>query len=655
MQYARFDATGRTDKIAAAVNDPVVGHDGVLAAGTGSNPRGRYALHFHHTLGDGAATAALVKGCVVSAPGSWGMVNHDSNVVFEDNLVVDAKGAAFVTEIGTEIGRFTRSMVVGVAADKATKLDLASTNLDWGRGGHAFFMTGFATPIDGAVLTGVRSAGNAIEVFAWRAAVLDANGKPANSKVAVATLDPALAAQIAKGRSEVVNDEVPFTVKNVVVYSSNALLDQHAHLGGFLNTVDNAVVYGASGGVGDQYSTGLTVTNSKFYGRMFNAAFGNDWKTQLRIENTAIKGFNYGIVVPQNGTTYFKSLDLANVNNLVLFRVDQYQYLEVAPRSQVIAENIAFGRGDRYGYWAPGASTAWSDVIVPSDRGVPAGVETGFDSSVSLFFSRAGDAFVRRHQTLFKPWNIQINGKQIYSDDQRADYRVHDTGLAELDGKSNAELQAFCSMGMMDQLMPAAVAAPPVGADGWFVDADGLRIWGRSQRAGQPEHRALPARHDRPLQQSRPDDHRHRPERRQGGGAETAEQRDRRRPAELLLPADAKRRRSRAALPLDLGRAVSGPNAGGRAGSRPGGRVPLCMAGRSLGSSGELRPLTSRRRAGDALRQTCEAMADRRFRPGLQTTARQRPLPTWSSCTRSPAMDPLYGWGMITEAWLSGR
>ncbi len=484
VQYARFDSTGRTDKISAAVNDAVLDAKGALKPGTGTNPRGRYGVHFHHTLGDGSQQA-LVKGCAITSANSWGAVNHDSAVAFEDNIVTDAKGAAFVTEVGTEIGRFTRNMVAGVSADKVTRLDLASTNLDWGRGGNAFFMTGFATPIDGAVITGVKDASNAIEIFAWRAAVLDDKGNPENSQVAVSTLDPTVAAQIAKGRTTVGNNEVPFTVRNVVAYSTGSLLVQHAHLGGFLNTVDNATIYGAYGAIGDQYSPGLTVTNSKFYGAMFNAAFGNDWKTQLRIENTAIKGFRYGVVVPQNGTAYLKNLDLANAVNLVLFRVDQYQYLETAPRSQVIGENLSFGRGEHYGYWAVGASTAWTDIAVPSDDPpLPGGIEPDYDERIALFFSRAGDASVRRHQTLFKPWNIQINGKQIYSNDQRSDFVVDGTGMTELDGKINAQLQSMCNMSMMDQLMPAAVAAQSVASDGWFVDPNGLRIWGG--RSGPP-------------------------------------------------------------------------------------------------------------------------------------------------------------------------
>ncbi|MDQ2765432.1 MAG: hypothetical protein M3Y22_18725, partial [Pseudomonadota bacterium] len=383
VKYARFDSTGRTDKINAAVNDPVVDAQGVLQPGTGTNPRGRYALHFHHTIGDGSMQA-LVKGCAITSPNSWGAVNHDSNVAFEDNIVTNAQGAAFVTEIGTEIGRFTRNMVVDVSADKVTKLDLSSTNLDWGRGGSAFFMVGFAPPIVGAVIAGIKDADDAIDIFAWRAAVLDDNGKPAYAQVFVSNLDPAVAAQIAKGRSIVGNNEVPFTVKNVVAYSSKSLLIQHSHPGGFLNTVDNAVIYGGWNGVGDQYSPGLTVTNSKFYGQMFGAGFGNDWKSQLRIENTAIKGFHYGVVVPQNGTTYLNSLDLANVANLVFARVDQYQSLEIAPRSQVIGEDLTFGRGESYGYWTPGATrTTWTDLLIPNDGPLPAGIETGLDTSIA--------------------------------------------------------------------------------------------------------------------------------------------------------------------------------------------------------------------------------------------------------------------------------
>ncbi|MDQ6684930.1 MAG: hypothetical protein M3Z16_07375, partial [Pseudomonadota bacterium] len=369
------------------------------------------------------------------------------------------------------------NMVVNVAKD-TTNAAQKPNNLDWGRDGAAFFMLGFATPIDGAVIAGVKNSSEAIELFGWASAVLDAKGNPANSQFVAANLEPTIAAQVAKGRSTVANNEVPFTIKNVVAYSTYGLMGQHLHLGGLLNNVDNVVIYGAIGGIADQYSTGLTVTNSKLYGQMFGGAFGNDWKTQLRVENTAIKGFNYGILVPQNGTTNLKNLDLANVVNLMLARVDQYQWAEIAPRSQIIGQNLTLSQGARYGYWASDDPGTWTDIAVPSDSGPPPGVETGFDASISVFFARAAEAIDRRHEGLFKPWNIQINGKQLYSDDQKPGFRVHDTGIVQVDGKSNTELVAMCNMSMMDQLMPAALAAKATASDGTFVDGDGIRIWG---------------------------------------------------------------------------------------------------------------------------------------------------------------------------------
>ena len=69
-----------------------------------TNPRGRYALHFHMDGTDGAPIVA--SGLAVDGSPGWGIVNHSSNVDVTDSVVYGAVGAAFVTEAGDERGSF---------------------------------------------------------------------------------------------------------------------------------------------------------------------------------------------------------------------------------------------------------------------------------------------------------------------------------------------------------------------------------------------------------------------------------------------------------------------------------------------------------------------------------------------------------------------
>src|SRR5262249_30317537 len=112
-----FHDLGRTDK-RKPVNDPKPAPDGGIAAGTGTNPRGRYVVHFHRTGVSGHDDPARVSGGVVRNSAGWGFVNHSSNVVMEDNIAVNVSGSAFVTEAGDEIGAFRRNLAVRSAGSK---------------------------------------------------------------------------------------------------------------------------------------------------------------------------------------------------------------------------------------------------------------------------------------------------------------------------------------------------------------------------------------------------------------------------------------------------------------------------------------------------------------------------------------------------------
>jgi hypothetical protein len=156
ISYAGFYDLGRTDK-RVAVNDPRLDEQKKLKAGTGTNPRGRYPVHFHRTGADLRVAAIPVKGCaVVNSPG-WGYVNHSSHVAFEDNVAYNVHGAAFVTEAGDEVGSFRRNLAVrstGSGQDTVARNDIQ----DFGHEGSGFWLQGGGVAVEDNVAAGHRDA-----------------------------------------------------------------------------------------------------------------------------------------------------------------------------------------------------------------------------------------------------------------------------------------------------------------------------------------------------------------------------------------------------------------------------------------------------------------------------------------------------------------
>ena len=111
VAYGGFYELGRTNKMRAP-DDAVVNADGTLVAGTGTNVRGRYSVHFHRNGVQQGSGPAIVRGsAVVGSPG-WGYVNHSSYVEMTDNVAFNVDGSAFVTEAGDEIGSYVRNLAI---------------------------------------------------------------------------------------------------------------------------------------------------------------------------------------------------------------------------------------------------------------------------------------------------------------------------------------------------------------------------------------------------------------------------------------------------------------------------------------------------------------------------------------------------------------
>jgi hypothetical protein len=156
IHYAGFYDLGRTDK-RVPVNDPRLDDKKMLIAGSGTNPRGRYPVHFHRTGSDARTAAILVKGCAVMNSPGWGFVNHSSYVHFEDNVAHNVHGAAFVTEAGDEIGSFRRNLAVRSAGSGHDTI--ARNNIqDFGHEGSGFWLQGGGVAVEDNIAAGQRDA-----------------------------------------------------------------------------------------------------------------------------------------------------------------------------------------------------------------------------------------------------------------------------------------------------------------------------------------------------------------------------------------------------------------------------------------------------------------------------------------------------------------
>ncbi len=113
IRGVRFENLGRTDKF-AIVSDPRLDTDAYNVPGGNkdSNPRGRYAVHFHKAGPDDTTIAKVENSVVVGTPG-WGFVNHSSRVDFNDNVAFDFDGAGFASEDGDEQGSFDGNIAIG--------------------------------------------------------------------------------------------------------------------------------------------------------------------------------------------------------------------------------------------------------------------------------------------------------------------------------------------------------------------------------------------------------------------------------------------------------------------------------------------------------------------------------------------------------------
>jgi hypothetical protein len=301
---AGFYYLGRTDK-SRPIDDPQFDADGKLIPGTGLNPRGRYALHFHHDGIDSMSMPIMVEGCAVVGSPGWGYVNHSSNVDFEYNVAFNVTGAAFVTEAGDEIGTFHGNMAVhstgcGFSEAGGTTRDAQQ---DFGAAGHGFWFQGAGISVEDNIAAGQADTG-----FMYFTRGLNQKGLGVTQFLAANLVDPA----IAHGQATIDVGQVPIRefTGNIAFAEPNGFsiwrnllqADPTAE-----SIVDNMKVWNTSRGFYLYHNAQFTVENSIVIGNPRWGGYGivADGATRgLTYLNDTVTGCTEGIDLPHLGANH---------------------------------------------------------------------------------------------------------------------------------------------------------------------------------------------------------------------------------------------------------------------------------------------------------------------------------------------------------------
>jgi hypothetical protein len=401
IHYAEFLQLGRTDK-SVPINSPQLDANGALIPGTGTNARGRYAVHFHRVGTDPNTAAAVVDGSsVVGSPG-WGYVNHSSYVNFTNDVAFDVSGASFVSEAGDEIGSFSGDMAIHSLGTGAEDFyDPSRVPLqDWGHEGDGFWMQGNGVSVTNNIAIGQAAAGFYYFIKPFTAPLQD-----------------------------VVPSTTPLTH-----FSAN--LAEGCHYGTFLRyetnggTVENLTVVNCITGYKQQYCTRITIQNSHLFGSDYS-----DFGIFLPVEaaqgfvakNDVVSGFPVGILFSEE------------YNQTVIGGIWNNHHNMEIPTSIMAGRRITISNP----IFTPNATRGHYDIY---------------------WLDQTEDVLSRNINAFFGPDIVTYNSQELFAPWQQASYipfprQVRGTTPLPrfLIGKTNAQLFAAYGLAMGGTLAPSQV------------------------------------------------------------------------------------------------------------------------------------------------------------------------------------------------------
>lgn len=316
IRYAGFYQVGRSNKV-EEVNDVTLDAQGNRMPGTGLNPRGRYAVHFHRNGVHNDNHPSIVHGsAVVESPG-WGYVNHSSFVHFTDNVAYDVDGAAFVTEAGDEIGSFVGNLAIrstGSGEDVTSRNDTQ----DFGHQGDGFWLQGGGVEVVGNVASGHQ--GNAFIAFTRG---LIQNGLGQTLFLAENLSDPSLA----DGQEKVDVGHVPLAgFRNNIAYASNIGVTTRFHLRQaehrHRSVLEDLLLWSNRTGMDLSYTDQTVVKDSTIVAEQVGDPAGvgidrNGGTRNITFQDLHIEGYAFGLKVPRRGDNIIDGGFFNNQDNIL--------------------------------------------------------------------------------------------------------------------------------------------------------------------------------------------------------------------------------------------------------------------------------------------------------------------------------------------------
>jgi Ca2+-binding RTX toxin-like protein len=471
VENAGFYNLGRTDKN-QLIDDVGLNVDG--SQGYGTNQRGRYPLHFHRTDVDQAPVVA--KGnAIVGSPG-WGIVQHESSAILEDNVVFDIAGAGIVAEAGNETGTWTHNLTIKTTGDdRYDNLDFfgpRAERFDFGFNGEGYWVQGAAQIAIQNNIAVSAGAGIGFLGFEW--------GTEASRPVQTVEVDslPANLQDIAKGTSDPTHVEVSavpllkvsgFESYNAQIginvwsrmFNGDGQLDVDFDSKGaikpahdFRSVIDNFKLWNITDyGVLLPYSGNVDLKNGLILGASrgdySTGIYANDAALSERYQNLRIEGFAHGLMVPYDANRDFVGSQLEQVsfaNNTQNFAITKGELLVRASDEdfpaffQIKDGNTFQANSSNIGPVAQFSSKAAGGFAVELDAG------TSFDTDSPLLSKPS-------HGIVSYGWDFDGDGKV----DQFGRKVSHDFAKA---GSRNVTLTVWDSQGATSQVTQTLVVKP---------------------------------------------------------------------------------------------------------------------------------------------------------------------------------------------------
>lgn len=315
ISYASFNNLGRSDK-SKLVKDSQVDENWNLIDETGSNPRARYAIHFHRNGTKADSAPATIRGSVVNGGPGWGFVNHSSYVDISNNVAYGVKGSAFVAEAGDEIGSFTGNIALrttGIDAD----VNAREFQQDFGFKGEGFWLQGAGTSVTGNVVAGSSGSG-----YFYYTRGLRLNG--VTTEYLAENLDNS---SPYAGEESLIVDHVPIKeFADNIAYGSQTGLTVRYHLRdathNLESVLEDSTFWNNTTGIHLPYTHNTTLRNiavlsdsSEFVGTGIDQ---NAVTKSITYDNLRVEGYWWGLIVAPGGSSVVDGGQFANRWNVVI-------------------------------------------------------------------------------------------------------------------------------------------------------------------------------------------------------------------------------------------------------------------------------------------------------------------------------------------------